>query len=158
MHPDPQALVPLTTALNDFEAQTIAEALRAQGIPAEVFAAAASMMQTVAVPVQVLVQEKDLAGAKNALRAIKADSVDIDWSEIDTGDRAPVSCPHCASERAKGPAGAPCPSCGRTLPAIERTPSSSSPLTPNEWRWIVITGATVLVLLAAFVIAAAWRR
>lgn len=158
METDPNTLVPLTTARTDFEAETIAEALRAQGIRAEVFAAAASMIQTVAVPVQVLVQEKDLANAKNALRAIKAESVDIDWSEVDTGDRAPVACPRCKTESAKGAAGSPCPSCGVPLPRVEAETPSTSSLTPGEWKWVVVIGGIVLALIVGLIVAGAMRR
>lgn len=158
METDPNALVPLTTARTDFEAETIAEALRAQGIRAEVFAAAASVMQSAAIPVQVLVQGKDLAAAKNALRAIKAESVDIDWSEVDTGDRAPVACPRCQKDEAKGAAGSACPKCGVPLPRVEAAVASSSSLTAGEWKWVVVIGGMVMALIVGLVVAGAMRR
>lgn len=158
METDPNALVLLTTARTDFEAETIAEALRAQGIRAEVFAAAASVMQNAAIPVQVLVQEKDLVAAKNALRAIKAESVDIDWSEVDTGDRAPVACPRCNKDEAKGPGGSACPACGVPLPRVEAQPERASSLTASEWKWVLVIGGMMLALIVGLVVAGAMRR
>lgn len=158
METDPNALVPLTTARTDFEAETIAEALRAQGIPAEVFAAAASVMQNAAIPVQVLVQERDLVAARNALRAIKAESVDIDWSEVDTGDRAPVACPRCNKDGASGEGGSACPVCGVPLPRVEVEKRSSSSLTASEWKWVLVIGVMVMALIVGLAVAGAMRR
>src|SRR5437762_3307565 len=42
---DPDILVPLTSARTEFEGQTIAAALEADGIPAKVFATSANMLQ-----------------------------------------------------------------------------------------------------------------
>ncbi len=158
METDPHALVPMTTARTDFEAETIAEALRAQGIRAEVFAAAASVMPNAAIPVQVLVQEMDLEAAKNALRAIKAESVDIDWSEVDTGDRAPVMCPRCNKDGASGEGGTACPVCGVPLPRVEVETRRSSTLTASEWRWVLVIGGMVVALIVGLVVAGAMRR
>ena len=89
---DPDILVDLTDAKNDFDAQVIVEALRAQGIPAQAFTTAASTLQwevAASHPYRVTVRRADLQRAKDALRAIRADSVDLDWDEINTGDKVP---------------------------------------------------------------------
>jgi hypothetical protein len=91
---DPDILVDLTTARTAFEAEMIAESLRAQGIPAEAFTTAGSMLQwdiAATQPMRVQVRRRDLERARDSLRAIRADSVDLDWSEVDKGDRTPVS-------------------------------------------------------------------
>jgi len=91
MGDDPDILVPLTTARNEFEAETIAESLRNQGVPSEVFGMAARVGQWefgINNDVKVMVRRADLQRAGDLLRATKADSVDLDWNEVDVG--APV--------------------------------------------------------------------
>ncbi len=91
MHDDPDILVVLTTARTEFEAQTLAEALRARGIRAEVFATAASSLQWEAGftdPIKVMVRRADVGDAEQVRAALKMDSVDIDWDEVDTGAEA----------------------------------------------------------------------
>jgi hypothetical protein len=88
---DPDMLVVLTTARTEFEAQTLAEAVRARGIRAEVFATAASSLQWEAGftdPIKVMVRRADVAEAEKVRAALKMDSVDIDWDEVDTGAEA----------------------------------------------------------------------
>ena len=88
MHDDPDILVVLTTARTEFEAQTLAEALRARGIRAEVFATAASSLQWEAGfgdPIKIMVRRADVGEAEKVRAALKMDSVDIDWDEVDTG-------------------------------------------------------------------------
>lgn len=88
MGDDPDMLVVLTTARTEFEGQTLAEALRARGVPAEVFATAASSLQWEAGftdPIKVMVRRADVERASQIRASIKADSVDIDWDEVDTG-------------------------------------------------------------------------
>ncbi|MEX2218751.1 MAG: hypothetical protein WD749_08315 [Phycisphaerales bacterium] len=88
MGKDPDILVDLTTAANEFEAGVIVEALRGQGIHAESFTTAGAVLQWEAVvsqPFRVAVRRADVEAARAALRAIKADSVDLDWDEVDTG-------------------------------------------------------------------------
>lgn len=89
MHEDPDMLVVLTTARTEFEAQTLAEALRARGIRAEVFAEAAATLQwdvAATDPIKVMVCRGDREDAERVRTALKADSVDIDWDEVDTGN------------------------------------------------------------------------
>lgn len=88
MADDPDMLVVLTTARTEFEAQTLAEALRARGIRAEVFATAASSLQWEAGftdPIKVMVRRADVGEAEKVRAALKMDSVDIDWDEVETG-------------------------------------------------------------------------
>ncbi|HVZ93298.1 MAG TPA: hypothetical protein VG797_02195 [Phycisphaerales bacterium] len=88
--PDPDALVPLTTALNYFEAETIAQVLRAEDIPAFVQSNAATALgwsaPINATEIAVQVRQRDLERARLILDTNKQDSVDIDWSEVDVGD------------------------------------------------------------------------
>lgn len=88
MADDPLMLVPLISVPSDFEAQIIAEALRAHGVPAEVFGIAARVGQWefgINNDAKVMVRRSDMETAQNVLRGIKADSIDIDWDEIDVG-------------------------------------------------------------------------
>jgi hypothetical protein len=94
MGTDPDILVDLVTCTTSFEAQVIAEALKAQGIPAHAFDIAGSMLQwdvAVSQPIRVAVRRADLETARGILRAVKAESVDLDWSEVQTGDPTPVT-------------------------------------------------------------------
>jgi hypothetical protein len=89
---DPDILVDLTTAASEFEAGVIVEALKGQGIPAQAFTAVGSTMQWEIVmtqPFRIAVRRADLERARDALRAIRADSVDLDWDEVHTGDAVP---------------------------------------------------------------------
>ncbi len=132
MPKDPDILVDLTTARTAFEAEMIAETLRAQGIPAEAFTTAGSMLQwdiAATQPMRVQVRRRDLDRARDSLRAIRADSVDLDWSEVDTGDRTPVSdreraaagdpvriiCRRCGYDVTGLPISSVCPECGASL-------------------------------------------
>lgn len=88
MAKDPDILVDLTTTANAFEADVIVQALRAEGIPAEAFTLAASMLQwdiAGTQPFRVAVRRADVERARAALKSLKADSVDIDWEELETG-------------------------------------------------------------------------
>lgn len=88
---DPDILVDLTTANTEFEAGVIVEALRNQGIPAESFTTAGAVLQwevAVSQPFRVAVRRADLERARAALRAIKADSVDLDWDQVNTSTPA----------------------------------------------------------------------
>ncbi|QQS10027.1 MAG: hypothetical protein IPK69_05245 [Phycisphaerales bacterium] len=88
---DPDILVVLTTARTEFEAEALAEALRSRGIPAEVFggtAASGGGLQWYTAgsdPIKVMVRRGDVALAERVRVAIKADSVDLDWDEVDVG-------------------------------------------------------------------------
>lgn len=88
MADDPDILVPLTTAKTEFEAETIAEALRSKTIPAEVFGTAARVGQWefgINNDVKVMVRRADLDRAREALRAEKLESANVDWSRVDVG-------------------------------------------------------------------------
>lgn len=94
MEKDPEILVPLTSARTGFEAETIAQALNAHGVPARVFGIAAQVMQWELGyhdAIKVMVRRGDLETAKDILKAIKAESVDIDWSEVEVGEGEPDS-------------------------------------------------------------------
>lgn len=101
---DPDILVDLTTARTDFEAQVIVESLEAQGIPARAFTTAGTALPLdlgSTLPMRVAVRRKDLQRAAAALRAIRAESVDIDWDEVDVGE----SEADAGASRNGGPAG-----------------------------------------------------
>ncbi len=72
----------------------------------------------------VIVRRMDLPRANEVLRAVKADSIDIDWSEVDVGDESradpPDSCIHCGYAIAHVPDNRPCPQCGKLTPAVAR--------------------------------------
>ncbi len=82
-------LVTVATGANEFEAGTLAAVLREQGIETHVFGAVHSSLAFNAkftrVPVQV--RRRDLERARLALEQNIADSVDIDWDEVDVGER-----------------------------------------------------------------------
>ena len=85
---DPDMLVDLTTAATAFEAELIVGSLRARDIPAQAFTIAASMLQwdiAASQPFRVAVRRADLQRAQSALLDARADSVDIDWEELDPG-------------------------------------------------------------------------
>lgn len=85
--PDPASkLVALTSSPSEFEAAAIAAALSDQGIPARVSGGTiAGFRAEVPGEAHVIVFEHDLERARNALRAVKAGSIDIDWDEVDLG-------------------------------------------------------------------------
>ncbi|MCC6659636.1 MAG: hypothetical protein IT437_01995 [Phycisphaerales bacterium] len=102
---DPDMLVDLTTARSDFEAQVIVESLRGQGVPAEAFTTAGIALPLdlgSTQPFRIAVRRRDLASASAALRAIRAESVDIDWDEVDVGqgpEPAAVAAPSAGQSR-----------------------------------------------------------
>ncbi len=86
MPTDPDEPVILTQTRTGFEAETIVASLAAHGVEATVAdAASAQLWFGVHCPVKVMVRQADLERARDALRAIEAESVDIDWSELDEG-------------------------------------------------------------------------
>jgi hypothetical protein len=116
---DPDILVDLTTARTAFEAEMIAESLRAQGIPAEAFTTAGSTLQwdiAATQPMRIQVRRRDLARAAEVLRAIRAESVDLDWSQVDTGDRSPVTPEEITKNRVREI----CTRCGYDVTGLER--------------------------------------
>ncbi len=86
-------LVELASYDTEFEAETVVQALRAQGLAA-VSGGGTLAGQWVAVGkvyVQVMVRRADLERARLALRAVRAESVDLDWQDVDVGDPTPLS-------------------------------------------------------------------
>ena len=84
-------LVVAVSAVSEFEANTKAIVLRDAGIDAWVMpgdrgwsGVAGNMMTTKGVPVWV--RSHDLDKARQALESQIADSVDIDWEEVDVGE------------------------------------------------------------------------
>jgi hypothetical protein len=147
---DPDSLVVLTSARTEFEGNTVVAALEASGIPAKLFTGTATVLQFGQYSldtIKVMVREADRERAAAALRAIKQDSVDIDWSEVDVGDTidppdAFPMCPACGFDRAGAPPGSPCPECGYAgIAANRRTPIRRSPFRV----WILRAGSILLV-------------
>lgn len=88
MPPDPAQLVLLATARTEFEGRAMASALEAEGIPVEVFAAAATMVAWdggYANMAKVMVPREHLARAVEAVRNARQASRAIDWSQVDVG-------------------------------------------------------------------------
>src|ERR1043165_6365478 len=102
MGEDPDILVLLTATRVRFRSETIAQSLNAHGVPAHAFGTAAAVGQWelgIRNEFQVMVRRRDLDLAKSVLGAIKADSVDIDWDEVDVGQ--PTDDPAPALPRAR---------------------------------------------------------
>lgn len=140
MAKDPDILVDLTTAHTAFEAEMIAESLRAQGIPAEAFTIVGSMLQwdiAVTQPMRIQVRRRDLARAAEILRAIRAESVDMDWSEVDTSGPPEGSEADAASE--EPPEEPPVP-----------PPNAAPPFLRAAARPAVIFGGCLIVLEPLF--------
>ncbi|MBL0869805.1 MAG: DUF2007 domain-containing protein [Phycisphaerales bacterium] len=140
---EPTSPVELTRTNTEFEAAAIAEALRAQGIQARVLGGNLAGMRAEAPALaSVIVRRMDLPRATEVLRAVKADSIDIDWNEVDVGDESradpPDSCIHCGYSIAHVPDERPCPECGKVTPlgARQERPKSAAihprPKTPHE--------------------------
>ena len=90
--PDPAALVPAVFVDDEFAAQTKAEVLRSEGIDAFVFAAERAWTGGLGFPgydqnIPVLVKREDVERARRILEQRIADSVDLDWDEVDVGRR-----------------------------------------------------------------------
>lgn len=86
---DPDILVDLVSAKNNFEADVIAQALAANGIPAHAFTSAANILQWEVImtdPYRVQVRRGDLAKARALLADLKPDAASIDWDAVDVGD------------------------------------------------------------------------
>ena len=87
--PDPGELATLTTTRHAFEAHVIVAVLQDAGIHARAFDAIQSSLPLggsfMRVPVQV--RRVDLAKAKEALKNNISDSVDLDWEQVDVGER-----------------------------------------------------------------------
>lgn len=96
MTTDPDTLVDVISARSEFEASVMVEALKARDIPAFSIANAGMTLQwevAASSPFRVSVRRKDVETAKEILRSLKADSVDIDWSTVDVGVSQDVTSP-----------------------------------------------------------------
>ncbi len=85
-------LVVLTTATSEMQAGLFISVLDSQGIDAVGPSTAATTLRWevgASDPYRVYVRRADLARAREALSRERADSVDIDWSEVDVGDPTP---------------------------------------------------------------------
>jgi hypothetical protein len=85
-------LAVVVTVASEFEAEAKAEVIRARGIEAAVTRNAPSWtghlsISPTAVGASVLVHREDLERARSLLEQVISDSVDIDWDEIDVGQR-----------------------------------------------------------------------
>jgi hypothetical protein len=80
-------LVTLVVKPTEFEAKTLVAVLEEEGIKAVAFGAASAVMPLGIriTPVPVQVRRADLDRAKAALQMNIADSVDLDWDEVDVG-------------------------------------------------------------------------
>lgn len=152
MEKDPEILVPLTSARTGFEAETIAQALNAHGVPAQVFGLSAQVMQWELGyhdAIKVMVRRGDLETAKDILKAIKADSVDIDWSEVDVGEAESSGsdhCVYCGYDLSALPAAVRCPECGSNARDIRDTRGEVHPPEMRR-RFPVKTALLVTVIL-----------
>ncbi|MGH7244540.1 MAG: hypothetical protein ACREJD_14105 [Phycisphaerales bacterium] len=103
MTTDPDTLVDVIAARSEFEASVMVEALKARDIPAFAIANAGMTLQwevAATAPFRVSVRSKDIAAAKEILRSVKADSVDIDWSEVDVGVNQDAATEKLGAQRA----------------------------------------------------------
>ena len=87
-----QDLAVVATAESEFEAETKAEVLRARGLKAMVTRNAPAWTGFLSISPRaraaaVMVYREDLERATEMLKQVIADSVDIDWDEIDVGER-----------------------------------------------------------------------
>jgi hypothetical protein len=85
-------LAVVVTVASEFEAEAKAEVIRARGIEATVTRNAPSWtgymsISPTAIGASVLVHREDLERARALLEQVISDSVDLDWDEIDVGQR-----------------------------------------------------------------------
>ena len=87
-HEHDDDLVTLTTRATEFEAQTLVAVLQEAGINAFAFGAIPAMepLGQRLTPAVVQVRRADLQLAQAALNQNVADSVDLDWNEVDVGE------------------------------------------------------------------------
>ncbi len=157
---DPDILVELTKTATDFDAEVIAGALQAAGIPATVFARATSMLQGQVSPVPAIVvsvRRADRERAAEVLAQIRKDAMEIDWSKVDTQDESPVTaaelarglegnCAACGYDRRGLKGKAQCPECGAST---EESPSRLVVL-PSRRRTIARAAIWLVVLVMVF--------
>lgn len=146
----------LTTARTEFEAEVIVQALGAQGIPAKAFSTAGAVLQwdiASTQPIRVVVRRRDLEAARAALRAIRAESVDLDWTEVVDADEPPLGideqgrCRTCGYDLSGLSAVERCPECGTD---VHQDPPQFTGRTPHGRRasprsaWVI----GIIILLA----------
>ncbi len=155
---DPDTLVVLTSTRTEFEGSAKVVALEAAGIPARMFGGASNTLQWeggYTDPIKVMVRRADVERAAAVLAEVRQDSVDIDWSQVDVGDRVdppdafPI-CPACGYDRGDIPAGQPCPECGYAGVAQNRARATRRP----SWR-IGVRRIGFILIGAAFLAAGA---
>lgn len=152
----------LTTARTEFEAEVIVQALVAQGIPAKAFSTAGAVLQwdiAATQPIRVVVRRRDLEAARDALRAIRAESVDLDWDEVIPGAAVTPGvdeqgrCRTCGYDMSGLQNPERCPECGTDLrmePSLA-TPGTRAPRSlSSRSGWVI---GTVLVLAVILLIA-----
>jgi hypothetical protein len=86
---NPDELVTLVTKPTEFEAHAIVAVLEDAGIEAVAFGAMRAVLplSEKLTPVPVQVRARDLERAREALKQNQEDSVDVDWNEVDVGER-----------------------------------------------------------------------
>ena len=96
MSTDPDTLVDIQNASSEVGASVLVEALKAEGVPAFSVANAGAWLQwevLASQPFRISVRRQDVEKARKILQSIKADSVDIDWNEVDVGAMADAPAP-----------------------------------------------------------------
>lgn len=89
---DSKDLEPIIVVATEFEAQTKAAILESEGISCKVITKAPSWtglvpLSSSAVGAAIIVSPQDLEKAKELLKSRIEDSVDLDWDEVDVGER-----------------------------------------------------------------------
>ena len=89
---DFQGLEPVVVVLTEFEAQTKAAVLESEGIECKVIVQTPAWTGSITLGstlqgTAVMVKPEDLERAKELLDNCVADSVDLDWDEVDVGER-----------------------------------------------------------------------
>jgi len=89
---DYQGLEPVAVVATEFEAQTKAAVLDSEGIECKVITASPAWTGSLSLSssfngAAVVVKPEDLDRAKAILENCVADSVDLDWDEVDVGER-----------------------------------------------------------------------
>jgi len=128
LNTDPDILIPVTSARTEFEGNSLAAALQAEGIPARVFAGASNMLQWeggYTDPIKVMVRRVDAERAAAFIRELKQQSGSIDWANVDVDERATTIAPGVVCIACGNPLGGlpadtrDCPRCGAEVFAEE---------------------------------------